>query len=43
VFFNWLFLVLLYVLPWLILGAAIWVGTVYLVRWRRRRAVTPAE
>jgi hypothetical protein len=42
VFFNWLFLVLLYVLPWLILGAAIWVGTVYLVRRRRRRAATPA-
>jgi hypothetical protein len=42
-FFNWFFLVLLYALPWLVLGAIIWVGIVYLIRWRRRRAVTPAE
>lgn len=44
VFFNWLFLVLLYLLPWLVLGAVIWVGIFYFVRWRRgRRAVPPAE
>jgi hypothetical protein len=42
-FFNWLLLVLLYALPWLVLGGAIWVGIVYLLRWRRRRAATPAE
>jgi hypothetical protein len=42
-FFNWFFLVLLYALPWLILGGIIWVGIVYLVRWRRRRAATPAQ
>jgi hypothetical protein len=44
VFFNWLFLVLLYLLPWLVLGAVIWVGIVYVVRRRRgRRAAPPAE
>jgi hypothetical protein len=42
-FFNWLLLVLLYLLPWLVLGGVVWVGIVVLVRWRRRRAVTPAE
>ena len=44
VFFNWVFLVLVYLLPWLVLGAVIWVGIVYLLRWRRtRRAAPPAE
>ena len=43
VFFNWVFLVLVYLLPWLVLGAVLWGGFVYLVRWRRRRAVPPAE
>jgi hypothetical protein len=44
VVFNWIFLVLVYLLPWLILGAVIWVAIVYLLRWRRRRrAVPPAE
>jgi hypothetical protein len=44
VVFNWIFLVLVYLLPWLILGAAIWVGIVYILRWRRRRrAVPPAQ
>jgi hypothetical protein len=42
-FFNWVFLVLVYLLPWLVLGAAVWVGIVYLLRRRRRRAVPPAE
>jgi hypothetical protein len=44
VFFNWFFLVLVFLLPWLALGAAIWIGIVYLLRWRRgRRAAPPAE
>jgi hypothetical protein len=44
VVFNWIFLIVVYLMPWLVLGAAIWVGIVYLVRWRRRgRAVPPAE
>ena len=45
VVFTWIFLVLVYLLPWLILAAVIWVGIVLLVRWRRRRtraATTPA-
>jgi Domain of unknown function (DUF4349) len=37
VFFNWVFLVLVYLLPWLVLAAAIWIGLVYFLRWRRRR------
>jgi hypothetical protein len=41
-FFNWFFLVLLYALPWLVLGGVVWFGIGYLIRWRRRRAVTPA-
>jgi hypothetical protein len=36
-FFNWAFLVLTYLVPWLVLAAIIWVGIVLLVRWRRRR------
>ncbi len=44
VFFNWVFLVVVYLLPWLVLGGVIWVGIVYLLRWRRgRRAAAPAE
>ena len=44
VFFNWVFLVLVYLLPWLVLAAVVWVGIVYFVRWRRgRRAAPPAE
>ena len=44
VFFNWVLLVLVYLLPWLVLGAVIWVGLVYLLRWRRgRHAAPPAE
>jgi hypothetical protein len=42
-FFNWLFLAVLYLLPWLILAAVVWVGIVVLIRVRRRRAATPAE
>jgi hypothetical protein len=45
VVFTWIFLVLVYLLPWLVLAAVIWVGIVLLVRWRRRRtgaATTPA-
>jgi hypothetical protein len=41
VFFNWVFLVLVYLLPWLVLGAVVWVGIVYFVRWRRRRRAAP--
>jgi hypothetical protein len=41
VFFNWVFLILVYLLPWLVLGAALWVGIVYFVRWRRRRRAVP--
>ena len=36
-FFTALFVVLSYLLPWLILAAAITFGTIFLVRWRRRR------
>jgi hypothetical protein len=44
VFFNWVFLVVVYLLPWLVLGAVIWIGIVYLLRWRRgRRPAPPAE
>jgi hypothetical protein len=44
VFFNWVFLVVVYLLPWLVLVAAIWIGLVYFLRWRRRRrAVPPVE
>jgi hypothetical protein len=42
-FFNWLFLAVLYLLPWLILAGLVWVGIVVLIRARRRRAATPAE
>jgi Domain of unknown function (DUF4349) len=42
-FFNWFFLVLLYALPWLVLGGVIWIGIVYLIRRRRRRAAAPVE
>jgi Domain of unknown function (DUF4349) len=43
-FFTWLFLVVLYALPWLALAAVIWAAVIGLLRWRRkRRAVTPAE
>lgn len=40
--FNWIFLVLVYLLPWLILGAVIWIGIVLLIRWRRRRSAAAA-
>ena len=44
VVFNWIFLVVLYLFPWLALGAVVWVGIIYCVRWRRgRRAAPPAE
>ncbi len=43
-FFTWLFLALLYALPWLVLAAVAWVVVVVLLRRRRRRrAATPAE
>jgi hypothetical protein len=43
VFFNWVLLVLVYLLPWLVLAAAIWIGLVYFLRWRRRRReIAPA-
>jgi hypothetical protein len=43
-FFTWLFLALLYLLPWLVLVAAAWVALVVLLRRRRRRrAVPPVE
>ena len=42
-FFNWFLLVLLYLIPWLVLGGVVWVAIVVLVRRRRRRAATPAE
>jgi hypothetical protein len=42
VFFTWVFLVLSYLLPWLALAAVLTLGTIYLVRWRRRRRPTPA-
>jgi len=43
-FFAWFFLVLTYLLPWLVLAAVVTFGTIFLVRWRRRRAAagTPA-
>jgi hypothetical protein len=37
VFFTWAFLVLTYLLPWLVLGAVIWIGIVVLLRMRRKR------
>ena len=44
VVFNWIFLSLVYLLPWLVLAAIVWIGTVYLVRLRRRRrAVEPRQ
>lgn len=42
VFFTWVFLVLSYLVPWLALAAVVTLGTIYLVRWRRRRRPTPA-
>jgi predicted small secreted protein len=36
-FFTALFVVLSYLLPWLVLAAAITFGTIFLVRWRRKR------
>jgi hypothetical protein len=43
-FFTWLFLGILYALPWLVLVAVAWVVVVVLLRRRRRRrAATPAE
>ncbi len=41
VFFTWVFLVLVYALPWLVLAAVIWIGLVLLLRWRRRRRANP--
>jgi hypothetical protein len=44
VFFTWLFLAVLYLLPWLVLAAVIWIGLVVILRGRRRRrAETPQE
>jgi hypothetical protein len=37
VFFTWAFLGLTYLLPWLVLGAIIWIGIVVVVRIRRKR------
>jgi hypothetical protein len=43
VFFTWVFLVLTYLLPWLVLGAIIWIGIVVLLRVRaKRRGARPA-
>ena len=42
VFFTWVFLVLSYLLPWLALAAVVTFGTIYLVRWRRRRRPSSA-
>jgi hypothetical protein len=36
-FFTWVFLVLSYLLPWLLLGAVVAAAIVFIVRWRRRR------
>jgi hypothetical protein len=36
-FFTWVFLVLSYLLPWIVLAAVITFGSIALVRWRRRR------
>jgi hypothetical protein len=40
-FFTWLFLALLYLLPWLVLAAVVWIATVFLLRRRRRRRAAP--
>jgi cytochrome oxidase assembly protein ShyY1 len=36
-FFTGLFVVLSYLVPWLVLAAAITFGSIYWVRWRRKR------
>jgi hypothetical protein len=36
-FFTWLFLAVIYLLPWLVLVAIVWVALVVLLRYRRRR------
>jgi hypothetical protein len=36
-FFTWVFLVISYLLPWILLAAVIAFGSIFLVRWRRRR------
>jgi hypothetical protein len=41
VVFNWIFLGFIYLLPWLVLAAIVWVGIVYLLRRRRRRSAVP--
>jgi hypothetical protein len=42
VFFTWAFLVLVYLLPWLLLGAVIWIGIVVFLRIRRKRRAASA-
>jgi dolichol kinase len=44
-FFTALFVVLSYLLPWLVLAAAITFGTIVFVRWRRKRkaGAVPAQ
>ena len=42
IFFTWVFLVLSYLFPWLLLAAVITVGIIVLVRIRRRRAAAKA-
>jgi hypothetical protein len=39
-FFTWVFLVLTYLAPWIVLGAIIWIGIVVLLRMRRKRRAT---
>jgi hypothetical protein len=42
-FFTWVFLVLSYLFPWILLAAVITFGSIFLVRWRRkRRGIHPA-
>lgn len=36
-FFTWVFLVISYLVPWLVLAAVITFATIYFVRWRRKR------
>jgi hypothetical protein len=41
VFFNWVLLVLIFLLPWLAPAATVWIGLVLVLRQRRRRRAVP--